>query len=384
MAEAYGRLTGRPLVVMGQGEWIAGNAGQGFLEALLGSSPIVILTEMSDGGALSHHAPVPERHRRLRHVGRPQRAGRRDEAGDGEPRPRAGGAAHAARVQARAHRRARAGRRDLPRPVVARAGSGRPRRRRSTRRPPTCRARRTPSTPTRWLRAVAALDGAARPVIIAGNGVRVGQACAELAVDRPALDAPVVTTASGKGVFDETDALAAGVMGTLRLAERQRGPRRRRRRARGRHQARPPRHRGRDDRPARPEPPDADPDRHRTAQRGMDVPGRPRARRRRRASCSRACATPWLAAPGPASAARRGGRGARSPRRARRTGVRERRRCRCAAAARRERAARGVPGRCDGVLRRRREPAVHDALGYVRAEPARSWRRGWARGAGRP
>ena len=57
MAEAYGRLTGRPLVVMGQGEWIAGNAGQGFLEALLGSSPILILTEMSDGAALSHHAP---------------------------------------------------------------------------------------------------------------------------------------------------------------------------------------------------------------------------------------------------------------------------------------------------------------------------------------
>src|SRR5271155_2084375 len=45
MAEAYGRMTGRPLVVMGQGEWIAGNAGQGFLEALLGSSPLVILTE---------------------------------------------------------------------------------------------------------------------------------------------------------------------------------------------------------------------------------------------------------------------------------------------------------------------------------------------------
>jgi acetolactate synthase-1/2/3 large subunit len=57
MAEAYGRLTGRPLVVMGQGEWIAGNAGQGFMEAMLGCSPMVILTEMSDGGALSHHAP---------------------------------------------------------------------------------------------------------------------------------------------------------------------------------------------------------------------------------------------------------------------------------------------------------------------------------------
>src|SRR5712691_5813141 len=57
MAEAYGRLTGRPVVVMGQGEWIAGNAGQGFLEAMLGCSPMVILTEMSDGGSLSHHAP---------------------------------------------------------------------------------------------------------------------------------------------------------------------------------------------------------------------------------------------------------------------------------------------------------------------------------------
>src|SRR5690242_7112513 len=33
MAEAYGRLRGRPLVVMGQGEWIAGNAGQGYLES---------------------------------------------------------------------------------------------------------------------------------------------------------------------------------------------------------------------------------------------------------------------------------------------------------------------------------------------------------------
>jgi acetolactate synthase-1/2/3 large subunit len=55
MADAYGRTTGKPVVVMGQGEWIAGNAGQGFLEALLGSAPILILTEMSDGGPLSHH-----------------------------------------------------------------------------------------------------------------------------------------------------------------------------------------------------------------------------------------------------------------------------------------------------------------------------------------
>jgi acetolactate synthase-1/2/3 large subunit len=61
--------------------------------------------------------------------------------------------------------------------------------------------------------AIAALDGAERPVIVAGNGVRVGQACAELAALARALDAPVVTTASGKGVMSEIDPLAAGVMG---------------------------------------------------------------------------------------------------------------------------------------------------------------------------
>src|SRR3954447_21797401 len=49
--------------------------------------------------------------------------------------------------------------------------------------------------------AVGALDGATRPVIIAGNGVRVGQATAELAALARTLDAPVVSTASGKGVF---------------------------------------------------------------------------------------------------------------------------------------------------------------------------------------
>ena len=55
MAEAYGRSTGQPIVVMGQGQWITGNAGQGYLEALLGASPMVLLTEMTDGGTFSHH-----------------------------------------------------------------------------------------------------------------------------------------------------------------------------------------------------------------------------------------------------------------------------------------------------------------------------------------
>ena len=149
MAEAYGRLTGRPLVVMGQGEWIAGNAGQGFLEALLGSSPIVILTEMSDGGALSHHAPY--------------QSGTGD-YGTWDARGALAGVTKRVMVshdpaQAVQHtqlalKHALTGE---PGPVAvifhstraARAGSGPTRSRGSTRPPPTCPARRTPSTPRR-------------------------------------------------------------------------------------------------------------------------------------------------------------------------------------------------------------------------------------------
>ena len=117
MAEAYGRLTGRPLVVMGQGEWIAGNAGQGFLEAMMGCSPIVILTEMSDGGALSHHAPYQSGTGDYGTWDARSALGRRDQAGDGQPRPGAGRAARPAGPQARPHRRARPGGGDLPRPA---------------------------------------------------------------------------------------------------------------------------------------------------------------------------------------------------------------------------------------------------------------------------
>jgi acetolactate synthase-1/2/3 large subunit len=212
MAEAYGRLTGKPLVVMGQGEWIAGNAGQGFLEALLGSSPIVILTEMSDGGALSHHAPyqsgtgdygtwdargalagvtkrVMVSHDPAQAVQHTQLALKH--ALTGEPGP-------VAVIFSGQSLRGRVGPSSTPKLYPTSAYLPR---------------RSTAVDADALAGAVAALDGAARPVIIAGNGVRVGQACGALAAVAAALDAPVVTTASGKGVFDETDPRAAGVMG---------------------------------------------------------------------------------------------------------------------------------------------------------------------------
>jgi len=59
------------------------------------------------------------------------------------------------------------------------------------------------------------LAAAERPVIIAGNGVRVSNAYAELAELAEALGAAVATTAGGKGTFAETHALALGVCGNF-------------------------------------------------------------------------------------------------------------------------------------------------------------------------
>ena len=63
--------------------------------------------------------------------------------------------------------------------------------------------------------AAAALAGAQKPVIIAGNGVRISAAYRELQELSELLGAPVATTASGKSVFPETHALALGVVGSF-------------------------------------------------------------------------------------------------------------------------------------------------------------------------
>ena len=51
--------------------------------------------------------------------------------------------------------------------------------------------------------------------MIAGNGVRVAQAKTELFAFARAIDAPVATTAGGKGVYPETDPSSLGVIGSF-------------------------------------------------------------------------------------------------------------------------------------------------------------------------
>jgi len=54
MADAYGRLTGKPAVLMGQGAFIASNGAFGILESYLYGSPMLIITDTSDSGMSQH------------------------------------------------------------------------------------------------------------------------------------------------------------------------------------------------------------------------------------------------------------------------------------------------------------------------------------------
>jgi acetolactate synthase I/II/III large subunit len=212
MAEAYGRFTGKPAVVMGQGEWIAGNAGQGYMEALLGSSPVVILTEMSDGGSLSHHAPYQTGTgdygtwdvrtslggvtKRLMVSHSPAQAVQHTQlalkhALTGQPGPVAV-VYHSSALQGQV------GPTSLPRIYPTGAYLPIPVR----------------GVDEEILDSVSqVLHAAARPVIVAGNGVRLAHAQDILLRLARVVDAPVATTASGKGVFPERDPLSVGVIG---------------------------------------------------------------------------------------------------------------------------------------------------------------------------
>ena len=57
MAEVYGRLTGKPAVVMGQGAFLLSNALLGTIEGHLASTPMLLLTDFTDGAPYSHHGP---------------------------------------------------------------------------------------------------------------------------------------------------------------------------------------------------------------------------------------------------------------------------------------------------------------------------------------
>jgi acetolactate synthase-1/2/3 large subunit len=216
MAEVYGRLTGKPGVVIGQGAFLLANAALGVLEAHLGSSPMLLLSDLTDGAPLSQHGPYQNG---------------TGEYGGWDARMTFSGftkrtfvpmhPAQAVQDTQLGIKHALSGQRG---PVIvlyhSDALSGRV--------GPHTFPRLYATEKYIWqgrqwadaqvLRdAARVLSKADRPVIIAGNGVRISRAYSELQALAELLAAPVTTTASGKGVFPETHQLALGVFGTFGL-----------------------------------------------------------------------------------------------------------------------------------------------------------------------
>lgn len=213
MAEVYGRLTGKPGVCMGQGIFMLANGLLGTLEAHFGSSPMLLLTDFSDVAPFSQHAPY--------------QSGTGDYGGADTRKTLegvtkqvfvAGEPAQAVHAVQLAIKHALSGERGPIGVVLHSKCFGAPVE--AGKRPflyPTAHylPRPQPADPKSIAAAAKAIAAARRPVIIAGNGVRIARAFAMLEALSGLIAAPVATTASGKGVFAETNPLAVGVCGNF-------------------------------------------------------------------------------------------------------------------------------------------------------------------------
>jgi acetolactate synthase I/II/III large subunit len=212
MAEMYGRLTGKPGVVMGQGIFLACNALFGTLEAAKGASPMLLLGDFTDMAPFMHHAPYQagtgeHGNHDLRNL---LASATKYTAAVYEPK-------QAMQTIQLAIKHATTG---TPGPVAvvfaSRAFAGTVK----TRRPPRVHAtdrllahgvvRPSPADVTR---VADTLLASANPVIIAGNGVHASRAWPELAELAERLSIPVATTATGKSAMAEIHPLALGVFG---------------------------------------------------------------------------------------------------------------------------------------------------------------------------
>lgn len=215
MGEVYGRLTGRPGVVMGQGPFLMSGALLGTLESHLASSPMVLLTDLGpDGAPFSHHAPYQSG---TGHYGGWDAKG--SFAAVTKETMVAADPAQAVQLTQLAFKHAVAGE-GGPVAVLFYGDSlgGTITAETQPRIHPTAsylKATRLVPAPAQVEVAAQALLAAERPVILAGNGVRISQAYAELERLAGLLGAPVVTTASGKGVLAETHPLGLGLIGNF-------------------------------------------------------------------------------------------------------------------------------------------------------------------------
>ena len=212
MADMYGRLTGKPGVFMAQGCYAASTGLFGVIEAGLGSSPMLVITDITTYG-------VPPGHGSLQCGG--GEYGNFDIAAIFKATCKFTAVAHSPGEGVQAVQRA-----------IKHAVTGRPGPTAAVLAIESLRGEITDDTfpriydtrgymqnaatvphPSDVERAVERLLAAERPAIVAGNGVHASKAYAELQRLAETLGIPVATSTLGKGVFAEAHPLALGGMG---------------------------------------------------------------------------------------------------------------------------------------------------------------------------
>jgi acetolactate synthase-1/2/3 large subunit len=212
MAEMYGRLTGKPGVVMGQGIFLACNALFGALEAVKGASPMLLLADFTDMAPFQHHAPYQagtgeHGNHDLRNL---LASATKYTAAVHEPK-------QAMQTIQLAIKHAITG---TPGPVAVVFGSRSLQGTVKTKRPPRVHGTERLLIPAVLrpaagdvARVAEALLAASSPVILAGNGVHASRAWPQLAALADLLAIPVATTATGKSAIADVHPLALGVFG---------------------------------------------------------------------------------------------------------------------------------------------------------------------------
>jgi acetolactate synthase-1/2/3 large subunit len=214
MAEAHGRITGQPAVLAGQGPWIGSLGLIGQMEARLGSSPMLILTEASERGDYSTMAPYQQSRGDYGGLDLP---GILDGVTKEHWFPRS--PSETIRSFHLAYKHATAGR---PGPTaVVLDGDAVTEEVPDDPVPPLWdpleQTRTWTSTPTDGdvAAAAGALANADRPVVVAGNGIHAAEAYEELQRAAETYEAVVVTTYLGKSTIPETHPLAGGIIGSF-------------------------------------------------------------------------------------------------------------------------------------------------------------------------
>lgn len=214
MADMYGRLTGKPGVFMAQGCYAASTGLFGVIEAGLGSSPMLVITDITTYGVSPGHGSVQ--------CGGGE-YGNFDIAAIFKATCKFTAVAHNPGDGVQAVQRA-----------IKHAVTGRPGPTAAVLAIDALRGEITEETFPRIYdtrgymqnavsvppaseteRAADMLLTAKQPVIVAGNGVHASKAYAELQTLAEGLGAPVATSTLGKGVFPEVHPLALGAMGVF-------------------------------------------------------------------------------------------------------------------------------------------------------------------------